>query len=197
MVLLLPVLLVVRVFVSAPEERYLQRRFGADYLSLHATLAAVALDRSTAVCGLDRRITAGASYKEGTEIQLKPWSRPLCWRYCWFPVIPYWRRCDPAQESKRLTVLVSRATWTNSSSMIASRDGKRKRQHRQVDPSGNGCGESGLYRLHDTLRIRIRCLFNADFVIDDDGAELRVILTDPGVVESRVYREQFPGDRKE
>lgn len=39
--------------------------------------------------------------------------------------------------------------------------------------------------------------FNADFVIDDDGAELRVILTDPGVVESRVYRKQFPGDRKE
>jgi hypothetical protein len=39
--------------------------------------------------------------------------------------------------------------------------------------------------------------FNADFVIDDDGAELRVILTDPGVVESRVYKKQFPGDRKE
>ena len=39
--------------------------------------------------------------------------------------------------------------------------------------------------------------FNADFVIDDDGAELRVILTDPGVVESRVYRKQFPQGRKE
>ena len=38
---------------------------------------------------------------------------------------------------------------------------------------------------------------NADFVIDDDGAELRVILTDPGVVESRVYKKQFSGDRKE
>jgi protein-S-isoprenylcysteine O-methyltransferase Ste14 len=31
-VLLLPVLLVVRVFVIAPEERYLERRFGADYI---------------------------------------------------------------------------------------------------------------------------------------------------------------------
>jgi protein-S-isoprenylcysteine O-methyltransferase Ste14 len=31
-VLLLPVLLVVRVFVIAPEERYLERRFGADYV---------------------------------------------------------------------------------------------------------------------------------------------------------------------
>ena len=33
MVLLMPVLLVVRVFVIAPEERYLQRRFGADYVA--------------------------------------------------------------------------------------------------------------------------------------------------------------------
>ncbi len=32
---------------------------------------------------------------------------------------------------------------------------------------------------------------HADFVIDDDGAELRVIGTDSGVVESRVYRKQF------
>jgi protein-S-isoprenylcysteine O-methyltransferase Ste14 len=31
-VLLLPVILVVRVFVIAPEERYLERRFGADYI---------------------------------------------------------------------------------------------------------------------------------------------------------------------
>ena len=31
-VLVLPVLLIVRVFVIAPEERYLQRRFGADYV---------------------------------------------------------------------------------------------------------------------------------------------------------------------
>jgi protein-S-isoprenylcysteine O-methyltransferase Ste14 len=32
-VLLLPVLLMVRWFVIAPEERYLERRFGADYLA--------------------------------------------------------------------------------------------------------------------------------------------------------------------
>jgi protein-S-isoprenylcysteine O-methyltransferase Ste14 len=31
-VLLLPVLVVVRVLVIAPEERYLERRFGADYI---------------------------------------------------------------------------------------------------------------------------------------------------------------------
>ena len=32
---------------------------------------------------------------------------------------------------------------------------------------------------------------HADFVIDDDGAELRTISTDSGVVESRVYKKQF------
>jgi hypothetical protein len=32
---------------------------------------------------------------------------------------------------------------------------------------------------------------HADFVIDRDGAELRAIVTDSGVVESRVYRKQF------
>ena len=32
-VLLVPVLLVVRLFVIAPEERYLRRRFGADYVA--------------------------------------------------------------------------------------------------------------------------------------------------------------------
>jgi hypothetical protein len=31
-----------------------------------------------------------------------------------------------------------------------------------------------------------------DFVIDDDGAELRAIVTNGGAVESRVYRKQFP-----
>lgn len=31
---------------------------------------------------------------------------------------------------------------------------------------------------------------HADFVIDDDGSELRVIGTDSGVVESRVYKKQ-------
>jgi hypothetical protein len=31
---------------------------------------------------------------------------------------------------------------------------------------------------------------HADFVIDDDGVEIRTIGTDPGVVETRVYRKQ-------
>jgi protein-S-isoprenylcysteine O-methyltransferase Ste14 len=33
MLLLVLVLLIVRVFVIGPEERYLQRRFGADYVA--------------------------------------------------------------------------------------------------------------------------------------------------------------------
>jgi len=43
---------------------------------------------------------------------------------------------------------------------------------------------------------------NLDFVIDDDGAELRAIATGPtgtgvpGNVETRVYRKQFHGDRE-
>jgi hypothetical protein len=37
-----------------------------------------------------------------------------------------------------------------------------------------------------------------DFVIDDDGAELRAIVTDSGgFVESRVYSKQFRDDRNE
>lgn len=35
-----------------------------------------------------------------------------------------------------------------------------------------------------------------DFVIDDDGAEIGVIATDPGAVETRVYREKFRKDRR-
>ncbi len=38
---------------------------------------------------------------------------------------------------------------------------------------------------------------HADFVIDDDGTELRAIFTDSGVVESRVYKKQFRQDRRE
>jgi hypothetical protein len=30
-----------------------------------------------------------------------------------------------------------------------------------------------------------------DFVIDDDGAEVRAIITDAGAVESLVFRKQF------
>ena len=53
-----------------------------------------------------------------------------------------------------------------------------------------------------TLVIVVATLFgvvtgNADFVIDDDGEELRAIVTDAGSVESRVYKKQFPGGRKE
>jgi hypothetical protein len=36
-----------------------------------------------------------------------------------------------------------------------------------------------------------------DFVIDDDGAELRAIVTNAGSNESRVYKKQFSRDRKE
>jgi hypothetical protein len=36
-----------------------------------------------------------------------------------------------------------------------------------------------------------------DFVIDDDGAELRAIATGSGTVETRVYRKQFHQGRKE
>jgi hypothetical protein len=38
---------------------------------------------------------------------------------------------------------------------------------------------------------------HADFVIDDDGAEVRVIGTDSGVVESRIYKKQCRGGRTE
>jgi hypothetical protein len=38
---------------------------------------------------------------------------------------------------------------------------------------------------------------NADFVIDDDGAEIRAIVTGAGSIESRVYRKQFPEGRQE
>lgn len=38
---------------------------------------------------------------------------------------------------------------------------------------------------------------NLDFVIDDDGAELRAIVTETGAIESRVYKKQFPRGRKE
>ena len=36
-----------------------------------------------------------------------------------------------------------------------------------------------------------------DFVIDDDGAELRAIVTEAGSIESRVYRKQSPQGHKE
>jgi hypothetical protein len=39
--------------------------------------------------------------------------------------------------------------------------------------------------------VQLQSTVHADFVIDRDGAELRAIGTDSGVVESRVYRNQF------
>ena len=36
-----------------------------------------------------------------------------------------------------------------------------------------------------------------DFVIDDDGEELRAIVTGTGAIESRVYKKQFPRGRKD
>ena len=36
-----------------------------------------------------------------------------------------------------------------------------------------------------------------DLVIDDDGLELRTIATDPGAIETYVYRKQFRGGRWE
>ena len=36
-----------------------------------------------------------------------------------------------------------------------------------------------------------------DFVIDDDGLELRTISTDPGAIETYVYRKQFQGNRED
>jgi hypothetical protein len=38
---------------------------------------------------------------------------------------------------------------------------------------------------------------NLDFVIDDEGTELRALVTDAGAVESRVYTKQFSRGRKE
>jgi hypothetical protein len=37
---------------------------------------------------------------------------------------------------------------------------------------------------------------HADFVIERNGAELRAIVTDSGVIESRIYRKQSRGDRE-
>jgi hypothetical protein len=37
----------------------------------------------------------------------------------------------------------------------------------------------------------------ADFVIDDDGAELRAIVTDAESIESLVFKKQFPRGPKE
>jgi hypothetical protein len=38
---------------------------------------------------------------------------------------------------------------------------------------------------------------HANFVIDNDGTEIRAIVTDANVIEIRVYKKQFREDRKE
>jgi hypothetical protein len=60
----------------------------------------------------------------------------------------------------------------------------------------------GTYKVNSdctgsmTLNVSpLQATVHADFVIDRDGTELRAIGTDSGVIESRVYRKQFRGDR--
>jgi hypothetical protein len=45
--------------------------------------------------------------------------------------------------------------------------------------------------------VQFQSTVHADFVIDRDGAEIRAIGTDSGVIESRVYRKQFRVGRDE
>jgi hypothetical protein len=45
--------------------------------------------------------------------------------------------------------------------------------------------------------VQFQTTVHADFVVDQDGAEIRAIGTDAGVIESRVYRKQFLVDRDE
>lgn len=45
--------------------------------------------------------------------------------------------------------------------------------------------------------VQFQSTVHADFVIDRDGAEIRAIGTDSGVIESRVYRKQFRTVRDE
>ncbi|MGB2668440.1 MAG: hypothetical protein WAK48_30925 [Candidatus Acidiferrum sp.] len=45
--------------------------------------------------------------------------------------------------------------------------------------------------------VQFQTTVHADFVIDRDGAEIRAIGTDAGVIESRVYSKQFLADRDE
>jgi hypothetical protein len=45
--------------------------------------------------------------------------------------------------------------------------------------------------------VQFAATVHADLVIDEDGAEIRTIGTDSGVIETRVYKKQFPGGRNE
>ncbi len=57
--------------------------------------------------------------------------------------------------------------------------------------------QGGFQRRNRLYTAQFAAYSHADFVIDDDGAELRLIFTDSGVVESRVYRKQFRGDHED
>jgi hypothetical protein len=43
--------------------------------------------------------------------------------------------------------------------------------------------------------VQFQATVHADFVIDHDGAEIRAISTDSGVIESRIYNKQLRGSR--
>jgi hypothetical protein len=59
----------------------------------------------------------------------------------------------------------------------------------QVNPDCTGSMTLFVLPIGITSRV--------DFVIDDDGAEVRAIITDAGVVENRVYKKQFSHGGKE
>jgi len=72
-----------------------------------------------------------------------------------------------------------------------------KRQHPQSDRSRHVRGESGLYGSLTLFVSPFGTTVNADFVIDDDGAEVRALVTDAGAIESLVFKKQFPGGPRE
>ena len=59
----------------------------------------------------------------------------------------------------------------------------------EVNPDCTGSMRLVVFPFNSTVDL--------DFVIDDDGAELRAIVTGTGSVESRVYRKQFSRGRNE
>ena len=59
----------------------------------------------------------------------------------------------------------------------------------EVNPDCTGSMRLVVFPFNSTVDL--------DFVIDDDGAELRAIVTGTGSVESRVYRKQFSRGRHE
>jgi protein-S-isoprenylcysteine O-methyltransferase Ste14 len=75
-VLLLPVLQVVRWFVIAPEERYLERRFGADYLAYRQRFAAgSSLSSRAGRCGGHSRLGSRAKMaarRHGGDRRMQP-----------------------------------------------------------------------------------------------------------------------------